>query len=208
MRKNSGENMVEDSTLKWSELNKLFQEADPKELITLLHDLYKNSVDNRRYITARYAKVKGGSEILEAYRKRVINVYYHPRGAASRPHYSVAKKAINDYYEASGDIKGTMDLALTLVENVMKYLHEFSGIDEASRVGGSDMMEKFNELIRTEEGQKFYPYFRERLQKLYRDSEDSPYGLGDNLRYYISILDDDFFEEESQDNCEEESQNN
>lgn len=199
--------MTEKATLKWSELKKSLQEADQKELINLLHDLYKNSVDNRRFITARYATKEDESKILEAYRKKVINVYYHPRGAASQPRYSVAKKAINDYFEASGDIKGTMDLALTLVENVMKYIHEFSGIDEASRVGGSDMIEKFCELARTEEGQKFYPYFRERLHKLYMDSEDSPYGIGDNLQYYISDLvddisdpDDDFFEEDPQDN--------
>ena len=207
MKNNSGKSMAEEATLKWSELKKLFQEADQKELINLLHDLYKHSADNRRYVTARYAKVEEGSNILEAYRKKVINVYYHPRGAASQPRYSVAKKAVNDYSEASGDIKGTMDLALTLVENVMKYLHEFSGIDEASLVGGSDMMEKFCELGRTEKGQKFYPYFRKRLHKIYRNSEDSPYGIGDNLRYYISNLiddisnpDDDFFEEDMQDN--------
>lgn len=200
IKKNYGKSMAEEATLKWSELKKSLQEADQKELITLLHDLYKNSVENRRYITARYAKTEDKDKILEAYRKKVINVYYHPRGAASRPHYSVAKKAINDYFEASGDIKGTIDLAFTLVENVMKYINEFSGIDEASRVGGSDMMEKFCELITTEEGKKFYPYFRERLQKLYQDSEDSPYGIGDNLRYYISNLYDFFFEEDLQDN--------
>jgi len=167
MKTDSGESMAEEATLKWSELKKLFQEADQKELINLLHDLYQNSVENRRYVTARYAKPEDENKILEAYRKKVINVYYPPRGAASRPRYSVAKKAINDYFKASGDIKGTMDLALTLVENVLKYRHEFSGIDEASYVGGADMMEKFSELIRTEEGQKFYPYFRERLQKIY-----------------------------------------
>ena len=206
MKHNSGKSMAEEATLKWSELKKLFQEADQKELINLLHDLYKHSADNRRYVTARYAKVEGGSNILEAYRKKVINVYYHPRGAASQPRYSVAKKAVNDYSEASGDIKGTMDLALTLVENVLKYRREFSGIDEKSYVGGSEMMEKVCELIRTEDGQKLYPYFRERLLKIYQDSEDSPYGLGDNLRDYISNLvddisnpDDDFFEEESKD---------
>ena len=92
MKTDSGESMAEEATLKWSELKKLFQEADQKELINLLHDLYKNSVENRRYVTARYAKVEGGSEILEAYRKKVINVYYPPRGAASSPRYSVAKK--------------------------------------------------------------------------------------------------------------------
>ncbi len=200
IHQNGGIDIIEDSTLKWSELKKLLQEADQKELIKLLHDLYENSIDNRRYITAKYAKAEDKNKILEAYRKRVINVYFHPRGAASRPRYSVAKKAINDYSEASGDIKGTMDLALTLVENIMKYIYEFSGIDEASRVGVSDMMEKFCKLIQTEEGQKFYPYFRERLNKIYRDSEDSPYGLGDNLRYYISNLRDNFLDEDPQNN--------
>ena len=199
MKTDSGESMAEEATLKWSELKKLFQEADQKELINLLHDLYKNSVENRRYVTARYTKVEGGSEILEAYRKKVINVYYHPRGAASQPRYSVAKKAINDYFEASGDIKGTMDLALTLVETVMKYLYEFSGIDKTSYAGGSEMIEMFCELARTEEGQKFYPYFRERLQKLYRDSKNGPYGIA-TIEYCISDLEYDFFEGELQDN--------
>jgi len=148
MKANYGKSMAEEATLKWSELKKLFQETDQKELISLLHDLYKNSVDNRRFITARYAKAGDENKILETYRKKVINVYYPPRGAASRPRYSVAKKAINDYFEASGDIKGTMDLALTLVENVMKYLYEFSGIDRSSYVGGTDMIEKFCELAR------------------------------------------------------------
>lgn len=199
--------MAEEATLKWSELKKSLQESDQKELINLLHDLYKKSADNHRYITARYAKMEDESKILEAYRKKVINAYYIPRGAASRPQYLVVKQAINDYSEDSGNIKGTMDLALTLVENVMKYIHEFSGIDEASRVGGSDMIEKFCELARTEEGQNFYPYFRDRLHKLYRKSENSPYVIGDNLQYYISNLvddiaepDDDFFEEDMQDN--------
>jgi len=191
--------MAKEDSVNWSDLKKILQDTDKKELIDLVRDLYKRSADDRSFITARYAKVEEKSKILEAYRKKVINVYYHPRGAASKPRYPVAKKAINDYFEASGDIKGTMDLALTLVENVMKYINEFSGIDEASRVGGSDMMEKFCELITTEEGQKFYPYFRERLQKLYKDSVDSPYRLA-NLRYYISDLYDFFFEEDLQDN--------
>lgn len=191
--------MAEEATLKWSELKKLLQDADRKEIIDLVHDLYKQSVDNRRYITARYTKKEENSEILEAYRKKVVNIYFPAGGAASKPRYSVAKKAINDYFRASGDIKGTMDLALTLVENVLEYLREFSGIGEESYVGGSEMMEKFCELIRTEEGQKFYPYFRERLQKIYKDSKNGPYGIA-IIEHYISDLEDDFFEGELQDN--------
>ena len=191
--------MAEEATLKWSELKKYLQDAGQKELIELVHDLYKHSVDNRRYVTARYTKKEGDSEILEAYRKIVINVYFPARGAASKPRYSVAKKAINDYSRASGDIRGTMDLALTLVENVLEYRHEFSGIDEKSYVGGSEMMEKVCELIRTEEGQKLYPDFRERLQKIYQDSKTGPYGIA-TIEDYISDLEYDFYEGEFQDN--------
>ena len=191
--------MVEEATLKWSELKKYLQDAGQKELIELVHELYKHSVDNRRYVTARYTKKEGDSEILEAYRKIVINVYFPARGAASKPRYSVAKKAINDYSRASGDIRGTMDLALTLVENVLEYRHEFSGIDEKSYVGGSEMMEKVCELIRTEEGQKLYPDFRERLQKIYQDSKTGPYGIA-TIEDYISDLEYDFYEGEFQDN--------
>ena len=191
--------MAEEATLKWSELKKYLQDAGQKELIELVHDLYKHSVDNRRYVTARYTKKEGDSEILEAYRKIVINVYFPARGAASKPRYSVAKKAINDYSRASGDIRGTMDLALTLVENVLEYRREFSGIDEKSYVGGSEMTEKVCELIRTEEGQELYPDFRERLHKIYQDSKNGPYGIA-TIEDYISDLEYDFFEGEFQDN--------
>ncbi|WP_440955250.1 DUF6155 family protein [Methanosarcina sp. Mfa9] len=191
--------MAEEATLKWSELKKYLQDAGQKELIELVHDLYKQSVDNRRYVTARYTKGEGDSEILEAYRKIVVNVYFPARGAASKPRYSVAKKAINDYSRASGDIRGTMDLAITLVENVLRYIREFSGIGEESYAGGSEMMEKFCKLIKTEEGQKFYPYFRERLQKIYKDSKNGPYGIA-TIEDYISDLEDYFFEGELKDN--------
>lgn len=191
--------MAEEATLKWSELKKYLQDAGQKELIELVHELYKQSVDNRRYVTARYTKKEGGSKILEAYRKIVINVYFPARGAASKPRYSVAKKAINDYSRASGDLRGTMDLALTLVENVLEYRRKFSGIDEKSYVGVSEMMEKVCELIRTEEGQKLYPDFRERLQKIYQDSKNGPYGIA-TIEDYISDLEDDFFEGEFQEN--------
>jgi hypothetical protein len=66
--------MAKEDSVNWSDLKKLLKGADQEELINLLHDLYKHSVDNRRYITARY--VKGDeSRILEAYRKKVITAF-------------------------------------------------------------------------------------------------------------------------------------
>lgn len=185
--------MAEEATLKWSELKKTFQETDKKELIDLIRELYKYSVDNRRFISARYAKAEDGNAILEAYRKKVVNVYFSPRGVGVI-HYPVAKKSINDYYKASGDVKGTMDLALTLVETVLKFMKGNSGIDRASYDGTIIMLDKFCDLARTQEGRKVYPQFKERVQKLSNDSSKGPYGFGDSIEYHISDLEDEIFE--------------
>ena len=75
--------MAKEDSVKWSEVEKILQKAEKKELIDLIRDLYKRSADDRRFITARFAKAEESSKILEAYRKKVINVYFHPRGAAS-----------------------------------------------------------------------------------------------------------------------------
>lgn len=62
-----------------------------KELIDLIRDLYKHSVDNRRFVSARYAKAEEGSAILEACLKKVVNVYFSYR-EIGEIHYPVAKK--------------------------------------------------------------------------------------------------------------------
>ncbi|AKB82790.1 Type I restriction-modification system, restriction subunit R [Methanosarcina barkeri 3] len=72
---NSGKNVTEEATLKWSELKNSLQEADQKELINLLHDLYKDSADNHRFITARYAKKEDERAIMENLTEEELSLF-------------------------------------------------------------------------------------------------------------------------------------
>ena len=89
-----------------------------------------------------------------------------------------------------------MDLALTLVETILKFMNKYSGVDEASYDGASRMLDKFCELAGTEEGRKVNPQFKERAQKLGKYSLEAHYGFGDSINYHISELEDDLFEED------------
>lgn len=91
IRMNSGKTMTE-ATLKWSELKKSLQEADQTELINLLHDLYKNSVDNRRFITARYAKKKVAKELLSKLKAEKLVLDWRKKQQAM----AAVKKEIED----------------------------------------------------------------------------------------------------------------
>ena len=124
--------MAKEDSVKWSEMKKVLQDTDKKELIDLIRDLYKRSADDRRFITARYMDAIGGDlkgQMLEKYREIIVNEFFPKRGD-EKLRYSVAKKAITDYSKASEDPEGTLDLMFTYVENGVKYTNVYGEVSE------------------------------------------------------------------------------
>jgi hypothetical protein len=189
--------MKKDSDLKWSDLKKLLLEADKKELINVIQDLYKNSKDNRRYLLARFIDREETPIILEEYREIIKNEFFPKKGYGAL-RYSVVEKAIKDYSEASGDFTGKMELMLTYVENGVEYTNECGDIDEEFYDKIYEMLEKFCVLLKTREGQLIYPFFRKRLFKIRDDAEEIAWGFGDAVDILISKI-EDFFEGEQSD---------
>ncbi len=110
----------------------------------------------------------------------------------------VTKKAVMDYSKGSGDLEGTMELMLFFVENVVEFVNEYGGIDEEFIDEGYEMLRKFCELLKTPEGQSFYPNFKARLLKLRRESDDMGYGFGDDIDNYLEDI-EEFFEKDQSD---------
>jgi hypothetical protein len=90
---------------------------------------------------------------------------------------STAERAINDYSNASGDFVGTLDLMLTFVEEGIQFAKTFGVISDEFYDSVEGMLERLCQLLKTEEGKKYYPLFRERLLKASRDSEDIGWGF-------------------------------
>jgi hypothetical protein len=188
--------MAKEDSVKWSDLKKVLQDTDKKELIDLIRDLYRHSAENRRIIISRQPEEKKSDWVLESFQRVIRNEFFSDKGLGGL-RSDVARKAIMDYSEGSGDLAGTMELMLLFLENVIEFINEYGDIDEEFYDEGYEMLRKFCELIKTPEGQGFYLQFKERLLKLRRDSDDFGYGFGDDIASYVEDV-EDFFEEDQQ----------
>ena len=189
--------MKKDNDLVWSDLKKNMQKADKEELINLIRDLFRLSEENRRYLLARCMDTKADPGILEAYKEIIKNEFFPEKGYGMLK-YSVAEKAINSYFEASGDFEGKMELMFFYVENGVNFTNKYGDIDERfyNKIGG--MLEKFCTLLKTPEGKSIYPQFKNRLFDIRNKTKTIGWGFGDEVNFLVKDI-EDFFEEEQRD---------
>ena len=191
--------MAKEDSVKWAEVEEILQKAGKKELIDLIRELYDHSVGDRMLINSRYlgdGLKKERSKVLEKYRK-IIKEEFQPENAR-KMRISVAERAINDYSNASGDFVGTLDLMLTYVEEGVQFAKIFGVISDEFYDSIEGMLDRLCELLKTEEGQRYYPLFRERLLKACRDSENIGWGFEETICALVRDI-EEFFEEDQND---------
>lgn len=186
--------MAKEDSINWSDLKKVLQDADKNELIDIVMDFYEHPAENRKIIISRHVKGKKKDWVLDSFRRIIRNEFFPDKGLGGL-RSDVTKKAVMDYSKSSGDLAGTMELMLFFVENVVEFVNEYGGIDEEFIDEGYEMLRKFCELLKTPEGQRFYPDFKSQLLKLRSESDDMGYGFGDDIAHYVEDV-EDFFEKE------------
>ena len=184
--------MIKDSDLRWFDLKKTLQEADKKELIDIIQNLYRLSEENKRYLLAGSIELKAEPGVLEAYREIIKNEFFPEKGYGTL-RYSVAEKAIDNYWKALGNIEGKLELMLFYVENGVDFTNEYGDIDEEFYDKIVDMLEKFCILLKKPEGKIFYPRFKKRLFEIRIKSEGIGWGFEDDVELLIEDV-EDFFE--------------
>lgn len=184
--------MQHDLDLRWFDLKKALQNADKKELINLIQDLYRLSEENRRYLLAGCMDPKAEPGVLEAYRQIIKNEFFPEKGHGTL-RYSVAEKAIDSYSKASEDFEGKMELMFFYVENGVDFTNEYGDIDEEFYNKIVDMLEKFCTLLKTREGKNLYPLFKKRLFEIRKKSEGIGWGFEDDVELLVTDI-EDFFE--------------
>ena len=188
--------MAREDSVNWSDLKKILMDADKNELIDLIRNFYEHPAENCKEIISRYLKGKKRDWVLESFQLIIRNEFFSDKGFGGL-RSDVTRKAVMDYSEGSGDLAGTMELMLFFVENVVEFFNEFGDIDEGFIDEGYEILRKFCELLKTPEGQIFYPNFKTPLLKLRRESDDIGYGFGDDIAYYVKDI-EDFFEKDKQ----------
>lgn len=190
--------MVKEDSAKWMEVEEILQNAEKTELIGLIRELYGHSVGDRMLINSRYlgkSAKKKTNKMLEQYRE-IIKEEFSTENVSGKIRYSTAERAISDYSNASGDLVGTLDLMLTYVEGGVQFARIFGVIDDEFYDNIEGMLERLCEQLKTEEGQKYYPLFRERLLKTCRDSENIGWGFEEAIYILVANIEEFFGKEE------------
>ena len=91
-----------------------------------------------------------------------------------------AKKAIQDYKKASGDLIGTLDLMLYYVEQGTKFTLEYGDIDEPFYNSLESVLYDFKNLLQSKD-EEYIDIFKERLLKLRKNSYWIGWGYGDSI---------------------------
>jgi hypothetical protein len=153
-KKLTGWSLIRQQTKDWSRL----------ALLALIKDLHDASAANKDFLRARFQTEDTSGEALEKYRKRII-VQFFPRRGFGQLKLVEARKAINDYKKATGNIIGTIDLMLTYVENGTAFTRQYGDINAAYYSSLESVMNELVGLLQNQEPEQ-YLRFRERLQSL------------------------------------------
>ena len=111
----------------WKDVKSILVKKEKSELLKLIRDLYSYRTDNKTFIHSRYSL---GRQTLEPYRKIICESLY-PDVYSNKPiRLSRGKKAISDYFKATKDKAGQIELMVHYFETGNKFTVDFGDIDE------------------------------------------------------------------------------
>lgn len=178
----------------WSAARRHLATLDRPALLALVKDLYDSSAENRDFIQARCQTADSGGEVLETYRKKIVEQFFSKRAdGLGALKLGVVRKAIRDYRKATGNLSGTAELLMTYVESGAEFTHDYGDIDERFYNSVESALVELAGLLRGE-AHEMYPQFSERLARVEQMSEGIGWGFGDFVGDVIWQLEEELAE--------------
>jgi hypothetical protein len=173
----------------WSAVRQHLGTWGKPALLALVKDLYDTAAENRDFIQARCQAEAGGGEVLEKYRRKIVEQFFPARGEGKLK-LGEARKAIRDYRKATGNLPGTVELLMTYVENGAKFTHEYGDIDERFYSSVESALDELATLLQGE-ARKLYPKFRDRLAGVEQMTDGIGWGFHDFVVGVVGQLEEE-----------------
>ncbi|HEY5778905.1 MAG TPA: hypothetical protein VIT00_09215 [Terrimicrobiaceae bacterium] len=151
-----------------------------------MKDLYEAAAVNRDFIHARCNAGESGGEVMEKYRKKIVEQFFPARGFGKLK-LGEARKAIRDFRKATGNPSGTAELLMTYVENGTKFTHEYGDIGERFYSSVESALDELAALLRGE-AREMYPQLLDRLATGEQMSGGIGWGFHDFVRDDVGRL--------------------
>jgi hypothetical protein len=176
----------------WSAVRQQLATWSQPALLALLKDLYDTAAENRDFIQARCQAEAGDGEVLEKYRRKIVEQFFPARGEGKLK-LGEARKAIRDYRKATGNLPGTAELLMSYVENGAKFTHEYGDIDERFYSSVESALDELATLLRGE-AREIYPQFCARLARVEQMTDGIGWGFHDFVADVVGRLEEEFVE--------------
>ena len=174
----------------WSAARRHLATWDKPAMLALVKDLYDSNAENRDFIQARCQAADSGGDVLETYRKKIVEQFYSKRAdGIGALKLGVARKAIRDYRKATGNLSGTVELLMTYVETGAEFTHDYGDIGEGFYKSVASALQELAGLLRGE-AQEMYPQFSERLARVEQMTDGIGWGFGDFVRDVVWQLEE------------------
>jgi len=173
----------------WSALRHSLAALEKPALIALIKELHDAAAMNRDLLHARLLAGTNDDEILEKYRRRIVEQFFPTRGLIGKLKLGEARTAIREYRKATGNIAGTAELLMTYVENGTRFTHEYGDIDECFYNSIECTLVELANLLRRG-GQSLYPQFAQRLTAVALMSENVGWGLYDAVADVVHSIEE------------------
>lgn len=148
-----------------------------KELSKLALDLYSLSPDNTRFIESRFGSPE---ETLRQY-KEIISGALYPDIYSQKPvRLSSGKKAISDYFKATKDRYGRLELMVHYLEMGNRFTVDYGDINDSFYNSLGSMMEKILKEILTN-CQIYEDDFLPRIEAIVRMGSNIGWGYSDTM---------------------------
>jgi len=177
----------------WSTVRPHLATWDKPALLALVKDLYEVAAENRDFIQARCQAGENGGEVLEKYRRKIVEQFFPARGFGKLK-LGEARKAIRDYRKATGNLPGTAELLMTYVENGAEFSQDYGDIDERFYSSVESALDELTALLRGE-ARGMYPKFSERLARVEQMTDGIGWGFHDYIGDVVGQLEEELGDE-------------
>lgn len=169
--------------MKSTELKKILEGYEKKELIRLVFELAKLQKDNMAWLETKLQGSEHLSESVEYYKKKILSSF------EGRINLKVAKKAISDFRKASNERESLIDLMLLYVESGTEITIKYGDMYEQFYYSLECMYGDTVELLNKWEDKNLIEKFRPRLKAVVTKTDGMGWGYHDTLSgiYYDEL---------------------
>jgi len=161
----------------WKDIKAKLLSKPESEIIKLVGDLYALSEENKTFIHSRY---NVGGEPLKSY-KEIISEALYPDFNWDQPiSLSTGRKAISDYYKATNDKVGQIELMMHYLETGNQFTLDFGDIDEKFYSSLESMFDRILTSLEKQPNRMQLQYLN-RLSRVVESAKDIGWGYGDYL---------------------------